>query len=270
MWVGWSAEVGNAGGLGHHVLDGSFWAGPVMLTQGFWASRPPRPRHLLTRLREERGRCWHCSNGVQVLPTRGSVGPRRVPLQMAPGETLRARSWNVLSLNLALRAGGALGTPVHLGPRRCCRGQHTGKRAGICPGLPQGFQQRLAGSLGATPSLCVRHRQTRALKRHWWGWAWQNGWAASGYAAQRCVLERLSTKGKWIRHWLRRASYWSRRCIGSRLPPVWAGGPEHALWTPGWRGPHHAGWHGLRWRLHDQPLAQPDAAYGKKQETGVP
>lgn len=259
--------MGNAGGLGHHILDGSFRAGPVMLTQGFWASRPPLPQHLLTRLREERGRRWCCSSVVQVLPARGSVRPRRVPVQMAPVETLRTCSWNVLSLNVTLRAGGALGTPVHLGPGRCCRGRHTGKRAGICPGLPR---QRLTGSLGATPSICVRHRQTRALKRHWRGWAWQNGWAAFGRAAQRCVLERLSTKGKRIRHRLRWASYWSRWCIGSHLSPVRAGGPEHALRIPGWRGPYRAGWDGLGRRLHDWSLAQLDAAYRKKQETGFP
>lgn len=257
MQAGWRGKVGDAGGVGPWDLRGSLWAGPVMLAWGPRASLPwpPLPRHLLMGLRGERERCWGHGAVGGARPAQGSVRPRHMPLQKAPARAAGPHSWNVLwrvrrvqELRLWARS---LGTPVRLGPVWGRGGRHPGKRAGVCPGLQWRPRQRFAGPLGAIPSACVRHGQTRTWQGRRRGWALQNGWAAFRRAAQRCILESLSAESKRICHWLQWAGNRGHGSVTAGLPPVRAVRPEHGLRTPGRRWPDHARRDGLGRRLHD-------------------
>ena len=165
-------------------------------------------------------------------------------------QSVRTCCWNVLGLHMALGAGSDLSPPAHLRPGWYRGGQHAGKGTRPWPRLGQRSWQKLTWSLAAVRSICVRHRQTGVLKKRWWGWAWQNGWAALGRTTRRVVLKRLSTESKRVRHWLQWASHRSSAGTSRRLSPVRAARPQHARGAPSWRRPHHAGWDSLWWWLH--------------------
>ena len=122
MQAGWRGKVGDTGGVGPWDLQGSLWAGPVMLTWGPRASLPwpPLPRHLLMGLRGERESCWGRGAVGGAWPAQGSVRLRHMPLQKAPTRAAGPHSWNVLWRVRCVRElrlwARSLSTPVHLGP----------------------------------------------------------------------------------------------------------------------------------------------------------
>lgn len=114
--AGQSGDAGDAGGLRCCTSNRAFWAGPIV-TCGLRGALgwPPRPGHLRLRLREERG----CRSAVvRVLATRGPVRPRQAPRGRATMSPAGAASWQARSLDLVVRAGRGLGTPVQLRPGR--------------------------------------------------------------------------------------------------------------------------------------------------------
>lgn len=97
----WNREVGSAGGLGSHTLDGSFWAGRKILMGGLGAALhwPPLHWHLWLRLGEEWGHCdccWGCCAIIQGVFAQGLAGPGPAPMLMAPMRLVKTSSWNVV------------------------------------------------------------------------------------------------------------------------------------------------------------------------------